>query len=379
MKVFVFHLMPYTAFDLEEIERHNSAWVTLPNSNYDPELGPGIYNRYIDELVYADELGFDGVGVNEHHQTAYGLMPVPAVIAGALARETKQAQITVLGRALPLLNNPLTVAEEYAMIDNISGGRLIAGFVRGIGAEYHSWSSNPAFSHERFHEAHDLIIRAWTETGPIAFEGKHYEFNYVNVWPRPVQTPHPPVWIPSQGSLETVEWASHPDRRYVYLQTFSPVVAVAKYLALYRECAERYGYEATPDQLGWAVPIHVGESDEAARRDVSPHIEIMRNKFLRMPFEMLMPPGYTSVESFKRITQAKASIFATQTVDSLTEHGMLLCGSAETVRDRLLHYQREMGFNVLIGLFQFGTLPGEATRNSMKLFAEKVLPGLREQ
>ncbi len=379
MKFYLFHLMPYAHLDLDYTEKHESPWVNLPNAYYDPVKGHELYNRYIDELVYADELGFDGVGVNEHHQTAYGLMPVPAVVAGALARETKQAQIAVLGRALPLLNNPLTVAEEYAMIDNISGGRLIAGFVRGIGAEYHSWSSNPAFSHERFHEAHDLIIRAWTETGPFAFEGKHYEFNYVNVWPRPVQTPHPPVWIPSQGSLETVEWASHPDRRYVYLQTFSPVVAVAKYLALYRESAERHGYEATSDQLGWAVPIHVGESDESARRDVSPHIEIMRNKFLRMPFEMLMPPGYTSVESFKRITQAKASIFATQTVDSLTEHGMLLCGSAETVRDRLLHYQKEMGFNVLIGLFQFGTLPGDLTRNSMKLFAEKVLPELREQ
>ena len=93
-------------------------------------------------------------------------MPIPGVIAGALARQTKNCKIAVLGRALPLLTYPLAVAEEYAMLDNISNGRLIAGFVRGIGAEYHSTGVNPAESHDRFHEAHDLILQAWTKPGP---------------------------------------------------------------------------------------------------------------------------------------------------------------------------------------------------------------------
>ncbi len=96
------------------------------------------------------------------------------------------------------------------MIDVISGGRLISGFVRGIGAEYHTFGVNPTFSHDRFHEAHDLIVRAWTEPGPFAFQGRHYRVNYVNLWPRPYQKPHPPIWIPSQGSKETIDWASHP-------------------------------------------------------------------------------------------------------------------------------------------------------------------------
>ncbi|HYC12648.1 MAG TPA: LLM class flavin-dependent oxidoreductase, partial [Stellaceae bacterium] len=203
MKFYLFHLMPYADLDLGYSEKYNSAWVTLPNSYFDPLRGHELYNRYLDELEYADALGFDGIGVNEHHQNAYGLMPIPGVMAGILARNTKRAKIAVLGRALPLLNNPLVVAEEYAMLDNISGGRLIAGFVRGIGAEYHSSGTNPAESHDRFHEAHDLILRAWTETGPFEFEGKYYHFNYVNTWPRPFQQPHPPIWIPSQGSRET--------------------------------------------------------------------------------------------------------------------------------------------------------------------------------
>lgn len=139
MKFFLFHLMPYAYLDLDYTRRYDTAWVRLPNSYFDPERGHELYNRYLDELELGDQLGFDGIGVNEHHQNAYGLMPTLGVIAGALARRVK-GKIAVLGRALPLLNNPAVVAEEFAMLDQITGGRLIAGFVRGIGAEYYSWS-----------------------------------------------------------------------------------------------------------------------------------------------------------------------------------------------------------------------------------------------
>ena len=171
-------------------------------------------------MELADKLGFDGVCLNEHHQTAYGMMPIPGVLAGALARSVKRAKIAILGRALPLLNNPLTIAEEYAMLDNLTRGRLIAGFVRGIGAEYHAMGINPAYSQERFAEAHELIMRAWTEPGPFPYIGKHYQFKYVNPWPRPYQTPHPPIWIPSQGSGSTIRWAAQ--MRYTYCQTLEP-------------------------------------------------------------------------------------------------------------------------------------------------------------
>jgi alkanesulfonate monooxygenase SsuD/methylene tetrahydromethanopterin reductase-like flavin-dependent oxidoreductase (luciferase family) len=380
MKFYMMHLMPYADLDLSYDEKYNSAWITLPNSYYDPKKGAKLYNRYLDELEYADQLGFDGVCVNEHHQNAYGLMPQPGVMAGALARRTKKVKIAILGRALPLLNNPVTVAEEFAMVDNITEGRFIAGFVRGIGAEYHAWSMNPAESHERFHEAHDLIIRAWTDAGPFSFEGKHYHFEYVNLWPRPYQNdPHPPVWIPSQGSSETIEWASHPDRRYTYLQTFTPVAMLAKYMKMYKEMAEQYGYEATEDQLGWSVPIYVAETDEIARREAQPHIENFLNKFLRMPKEMLLPPGYLSLKSMLGVMKAKSAIGGTQTIDSVMEKGMFICGSPETVRSKLEEYQSEIGFGHLLSLLQFGTLPAELTRKNMELYATQVMPYLREK
>src|SRR3982751_1573557 len=160
MQLVLFHLMPYADLYLAAGRRNGTVWVTLPNRNFDPEKGHKLYNRYLDELEYGEELGFDVVAVNEHHQTAYGIMPSPIVTASALSRRTKKAKIAILGSALPLRQNPLTVAEEHAMTDNITAGRVISGFVRGIGAEYFSFNANPTFSHDRFHEAHDLIIRA---------------------------------------------------------------------------------------------------------------------------------------------------------------------------------------------------------------------------
>ncbi|HKD36706.1 MAG TPA: LLM class flavin-dependent oxidoreductase, partial [Pirellulales bacterium] len=200
MKFTCFHLMPYRPLDLKAAAEHRSAWVVLPNSFYDPKKGAAEYDSYLDQLSYAEKLGFDVIGVNEHHQTAYGMMPAPNLIASALIQRTKTIKIAILGRALPIVGNPINIAEEFAMLDVLSKGRIIAGFVRGIGAEYHSTGVNPAFSHERFHEAHDLIVKAWTSTGPFEFEGNHFRNRYVNLWPRPYQTPHPPIWIPSMGS-----------------------------------------------------------------------------------------------------------------------------------------------------------------------------------
>ena len=176
MKFFNFHLMPYRHADLDAIAKNGSAWVTFSNRHYDPQKGAELYHDYLDQMEFADKLGFDGVCLNEHHQTAYGMMPIPGVLAGALARSVKRAKLAILGRALPLLNNPLMVAEEYAILDNLTRGRLVAGFVRGIGAEYHAMGINPAYSQERFAEAHDLIVRAWTEPGPFSYVGKHYQF-----------------------------------------------------------------------------------------------------------------------------------------------------------------------------------------------------------
>jgi alkanesulfonate monooxygenase SsuD/methylene tetrahydromethanopterin reductase-like flavin-dependent oxidoreductase (luciferase family) len=380
MEFIYFHLMPYRPLDMAERVKHRSAWVVMPNTLYDPKKGAEEYASYIEQLVYAEQLGFDALGVNEHHQTAYGMMPAPNLIASALIQRTKRVKIAVLGRALPLTNNPIWIAEEFSMLDNLSRGRLIAGFVRGIGSEYHATGINPYWSHERFQEAHDLIVAAWTRPGPFEFEGQHYNFRYVNLWPRPYQQPHPPIWIPSQGSSETIKWASHPSRKYPFLVTFSAQDLVIRYLDMYREEARNHGYEADGNQLGWAAPIYVADTDERAKAEATRAIESLFNEYLSMPWEMLLPPGYMSLSSMQRTMKMRKSLGTLAkrlTVDDLMASGTAVIGSPQTVRAQIERVREKTGFNRLVSMLQFGVLPDDLAKRNMEMFAAEVMPHLR--
>lgn len=379
MKVMSFHLMPYAELQHDVLQQYRSAWVVLPNSLFDPQVGHRLYNRYLDELELADELGFDGVCINEHHQTAYGLMPSPVVMASALSRRTKNARIAILGNAFCLRDNPLTLAEEHAMIDVITGGRLITGFVRGVGSEYFAFGANPVHSLERHKEAAELVVQAWTKPGPFAFEGKHYHFEYVNIWPRPFQQPHPPIWCPSQGSRETIEWAAHPDRKYTYVQTYSPRDTVAKYLDMYRAIAQtKYGYEAKSERIAWCAPVYVGETDEQAIAEARPHIEMMFNVLLPKASElMFFPPGYMSPESLLAVLSTKKSNRGAMTIESLIERGIIICGGPNTVRKKITESHHRMGFSEFIAMLTFGSMPGAMAEQNIRRFAAEVMPAIK--
>jgi alkanesulfonate monooxygenase SsuD/methylene tetrahydromethanopterin reductase-like flavin-dependent oxidoreductase (luciferase family) len=381
MKFTCFNLMPYRPLDMNARNQHRSAWVVLPNSLYDPEKGADEYESYLNQLTYAEELGFDIIAVNEHHQTAYGLIPAPNLIASALIQRTKRAKIAILGRALPLVNNPITIAEEFAMLDNLSRGRIITGFVRGIGTEYHATGLNPALSHERYLEAHDLIVSAWTKPGPFEFEGQHYNYRYVNLWPRPYQQPHPPIWVPSQGSSETIRWAAAPDRKYPFLVTFAAQDLVIRYLQMYRDQAKQAGYEASGDQLGWAVPIYVAETDKQARDEAKAGVESLFNDYLYNPWEMLLPPGYMSLSSMKATIKMRKSLGSrprTQDIDALIEGGTVLVGSPQTVIKGIERVRDATGVNNLVSMLQIGLLPDELTIRNMELFAAEVMPHFKK-
>jgi len=163
MKINWFHLMPYRWLPEDFRERYRSVWVDIPGELWNSEKGHYLYNEYLDELEFADRSGFDGICVNEHHANAYGLMPSPNIMAACLARRTSRANLVVLGDSLALYNPPLRVAEEFAMLDCISGGRLVAGFPVGSSMDTNfAYGATPATLRERYREAHDLIIKAWT-------------------------------------------------------------------------------------------------------------------------------------------------------------------------------------------------------------------------
>ena len=374
MRFFMFHLMPYPYLPADFDERE-SAWVTLSNSNYDPKVGTGLYNRYLDELEYAEQLGFDGICVNEHHQNAYGTMPAPNLMAATLVRRTEKLQIAIVGNGLPLRDHPLRVAEEVAMLDVISGGRIISGFVRGIGDEYFSMSIDPSTSRERFSEAHDLIIKAWTTEGPFRWTGKHYRLNYVNVWPRPLQQPHPPIWIPAFGSTETMSWAA--ENHYTYLSVFAPSKLLKRWFDGYREGARAAGYEAPRDKIGILLPIYVAETDRQAHAEGRQYVTWLYHKGLKHKFEHLFPPGYMTDHSWGRFLQSGLGAYSDVSYEDLVSQGYAVVGSPATVRERLEELATELGFGLVNALLHIGDMPHDHTIRNMELFAREVMPHFR--
>ncbi|UUO05913.1 LLM class flavin-dependent oxidoreductase [Blastopirellula sp. J2-11] len=377
MKFFAFHLMPWDRLPADFAERYDSAWTTVPNSLYDPRHGGQLYNDYLDQLVLADKLGFDGVCVNEHHQNAYGTMPSPNLMASILARQTKHVKIAVVGNALPLYNPPTRVAEEFAMIDCISGGRLIAGLVVGGGPEYYSFSLNPTHARSMYREAFDLVLRCWTETGPFEHYGQHWKLRYVNPWPRPIQQPHPPVWIPGAGSKETIQFVAQ--RRFAYMGIpYFHLDFFQRNFDLFRDACEKNGYTADPEQLGWLLPIYVAESDEQAWAEYEEHLWYFVRNLLKGL--VIFPPGYTSVRSIAGIQRGLQQFMtACQTRDDIERGGYAIVGSPKTVREKLQTYSKRLGVGNLLGLFQIGTLPHELACKNMSLFAEQVMPQLRAE
>ncbi|MBO0681888.1 MAG: LLM class flavin-dependent oxidoreductase [Candidatus Dormibacteraeota bacterium] len=381
MQVYAFHLMPWPYLPADFAETHDTAWVVCENELYDPVRGHEVYNRYLDELELAEKLGFDGVCVNEHHQNAYGLMPSPNIMAAALARRTSRMKLVVLGNVLSIYDHPLRVAEEIAEMDVITGGRMVSGQVVGTGNEFFSYNVNPTYARERFREAHELILKSWTHPGPFAWEGEHYRFRYVNVWPRPYQQPHPPVWIPGSGSRDTCQWVAQKRYTYMVLPTLAPYavrLGVARY---FQECCQAEGYEPRHEQIGWGIGVYVAETDARAVAEYEPHFRYYAGNLLRNRDTFNAPPGHSSVESaisMARNRQTRERV--TGDFDSWSEverRGYVVVGSPATVRDRLLEIARETGLGTLIPNFSVGNVPHDLTRKSMELFASEVMPALR--
>ncbi len=252
--------------------------LAISNGAYDPKIGAELYNRYLDEKVYAEEMGFDGLMLNEHHSTPFCMGGVMNVEAAILARITRRARIVLLGNVLPIWEDPLWLAEQLAEIDMISHGRLISGWVRGTGRESVAHNSQSPFNWERFQEAHDFIVKAWTTPGPFRWEGEHYDYRYVNPWARPYQQPHPPIWIPGVMSKNTVRWTA--EHRYPYVMLATELEPTRQSFTYYDEVAHENGYEAGTQNRGYLFKVHVDETEELADAAGRKYVEGPSNPFL---------------------------------------------------------------------------------------------------
>ncbi|HEY7968074.1 MAG TPA: LLM class flavin-dependent oxidoreductase [Solirubrobacteraceae bacterium] len=375
MKFTYFHLMPYAGLPDDFEERFSSPSLTYPNGYFDPQLGVELYHRYLDELEYADQLGFDGIAVNEHHQSAYGLMPSPNIMAAALARRTSNARLMVLGNAIGIRGNPLRVAEEIAMLDHLSRGRVVSGFVRGIGWEYFAHSVNPTRSRARFEEAHDLIIKAWTTREPFQWISPNYEFRYVNVWPRPLQQPHPPIYIPGAGSTETMRWVAQ--RGYSYMSVYAPSTLTKRWFDGYRSASEEAGIDPDPEKIVFSVPLYVAETDEQAHAEARGPVEWLFHKGLKQGFEIIFPPGYMTPGSMRGMLSSGFAGFENMTYEDLLREHIVIAGSPDSVGETIARLRDSLGFGAMNVLMCIGDMPHERVISSMDLFASRVMPALR--
>src|SRR5438067_6899241 len=335
-----FNLMPWPYLPDDFRQQNRSVWVDIPGKLYDPRKGHFVYHEYMDQLEYADSLGFDGIGVNEHHQNGYGLMPSPNIIAAGLARRTSRAAICVIGNSIALYNPPIRVAEEFTVLNVISRGRLIAGFPVGTSMDTnYCYGQIPALTRDKYAEAHELIRRAWASDEPFAFDGKYNQLRYVNCWPKPIQQPHPPIYIPGGGSVETWDFCVENDYNYSYL-SFGGYIAGKRLLDGYWERVAALDAAESPYRGAFAQIICVADTDAEAEKLYAEHVLYFYNRCLHVYPGFLDAPGYRTIKTLQAgsigaMREAAQRMFSNITWGQLVEQGNVIAGSPDTVVDRM--------------------------------------------
>ncbi|TMB65941.1 MAG: LLM class flavin-dependent oxidoreductase [Chloroflexi bacterium] len=296
----MFHLMPYRDLPDDFEKRYHSVWVDPPFHELStPDKAGQFYNWTLDELIYAAKAGMDGVCVNEHHQNAYGNMPGPNLMGSVLARATAGTDVAIvqMGATLPTTQPPIRVAEEYAMLDCISGGRLVAGMPLGSPMDANlCYGITPIEQRERYYEAHDLILKAWQSREIFPWNGKYTQLPMVNLWPRPVQQPHPPVWVPGSGSLSTWDFAVQHDHCYCFLSYFGSKLAKGVMDGFW-EFVGKSERDSNPYRAGFLQLLVVSETDARAEEEYYPHIRYFYDKCLHIAPEFATPPGHQDYRS----------------------------------------------------------------------------------
>ncbi len=359
--------------------------MAISNGLYDPNVGANLYNRYIDEKIYAEEMGFDALMLNEHHSTPFCMQGVTNVGASILARVTNKVKIIILGNILPIWEDPLWLAEQLAMIDMISYGRLVSGFVRGGGRESISHNAPPHYNRERFEEAHDFLIKAWSEPGPFRWEGKHYQYRYVNPWARPYQKPHPPIWIPSTVSVETVTWSAQHAYPLVLLATkLEPTKGAFQ---LYHDTAAEAGYESGTQNVAYLWKVHVDETEEKADEVGRKYLSGVSNPFLSGNEGAVNPaimnlPGHTSRRS-KRLeasTFGPVGRFGTNRRNFEDQVGdyTIITGTPKTILPKIRHVLEFLRPGSVFFWDGDGAMTHEDQMRSLRLMGEEVIPAVRE-
>jgi len=312
-------------------------------------------------------------------------MTSPNIMAAAASQRLSRMKILIYGNLLPI-HEPLRLAEELAMLDCLTGGRLISGFARGIPREYTAYNVNLADSRARFEEAWEIIKLAWQEE-IFSYEGKFWSYRDVAIWPRPVQEPHPPVWVPVTTSQETLEWAAK-ENAPITPGAVATLAARQDMVRYYAACLARHGRTITPDHVVAGANVYVADSREQALKEAGPYLLYFfhtlfshgnlsnvggqrQRGYVREEGLGWLRPEHR--EEFLRTLQG----FRQTTMDDLKRNERLAWGSPAEVRDALIGLGEALGSNVLLVQFNQGAMPHEMFMNQLQRFARDVLPDVQ--
>lgn len=375
----LFTLMNYPYYPQGEDVK--TTWGYVSSKHLNPEIMQQRYKDYMSLFTAAEESGYDGIIVNEHHSTYNAMTPAPNVTAAFALAATSRINIVINGNVIPLHASPVRVAEEIAFLDTVSGGRISCGLVRGTGMEYYVHPVNPSFSNERFLEAHDLILKCFTETEPFAWNGRHFHVPIVNPFPRTFQKPHPDIWIPGAGSASTIDLVAK--HRHRFMSLFMPNWFIRSLFDRFQKiAADKYEYEISPQQLMASIPTYVAETDEIAHREARAHFSWLFHTHLRVPRHFLTPPGFSTRESFSNFMKAAAKHnlkpLPELTYEDMLRDGYIIVGSPQTVIEKLEEYVVEPGAGGVLGVGSpWGDMPKWMYHKNLEIFAEEVMPRFR--
>ena len=355
---------------LPDADTYESIRVDLPNRHFDPDKGADLYHMYLDLWCAADELGLEIMN-NEHHQTATCMVPAAPLMLSILARETKNARLLILGNPIANRSQPVRVAEEMAMIDVLSRGRLEVGFVRSVPWEAAPANVLPFRGAERLWEAHDLILKSWTtHDGPFNFEGRWFHSRQVNIWPRPYQTPHPPVWVTVGSGASAVPVA---ERGYVGAVFLAGYEKIRSIFDGYRTTYEQSHGKLMPlDRLAYCALVFVGENEKEARAGAEDILWYMTAN--KVPVHWTNPPGYhpppVAAEVMKGATGGTGVPLVANLEDQMAR-GNVFAGTPDQVYEQIkAFWEYSGGFGNLLLMGQAGFMGYEQSLKSMRLYAE---------
>src|SRR5215470_10926131 len=404
MRAFYGCEVTYPFVPQDVLDSVDSVRASLPNKYCDPKIAADLYHETLDEYLVADDVGLN-VMATEHHAGINSLIGSNATFVGMIARQTHKARILSLGTLISLRKDPVRIAEEYAMIDVVSRGRLEIGLVKSGGSEMASNNGNPMQNEDRMWEGIDLISKALTHReGPFSWEGKHFTHRHVNIWPGPYQQPMPRLWAATGDPRSTAECGR---RGIINTLVLRGPEGTRKAWESYKQARREAGLPpATRDMFAYTAMVYVGDTDEEGMRIGSKILWFLNTSLKSAPQMSRFLPGAAPPEAAPQIYRSKpvtattveaqppqhqpakgvavsasrnAAALMSITADAAVQQGILFAGNPDTVYRQIVEFQREAGaFGHLNIIGRSGFLTHKEAVKGIKMFARDVLPRLAE-